>query len=78
MSWAGFCNIYWTNKQLYTKGSLQHLSNSKGTLDMPFFEVSEWVSDSFLTPIQQFFQLHVYHGENKLIFNEMMMTSALF
>jgi len=28
-----------------------------------------------LTPTQQFFQL--YHGENKLIFNEMMMRFAL-
>ena len=36
----------------------------------------EWVSDCCLTPIQQFFQL--YHGENKLIFNETMMRSALF
>ena len=34
---------------------------------------SEWVSDCCLTPIQQFFQL--YHGENKLICNEMMMKS---
>jgi hypothetical protein len=25
-----------------------------------------------------FFQLPVYHGENKLIFNEMMMSSALY
>jgi hypothetical protein len=24
------------------------------------------------------FQLHVYHGDNKLIFNEMMMRSALY
>jgi hypothetical protein len=24
------------------------------------------------------FQLHVYHGENKLIFNEMMIRSALY
>jgi hypothetical protein len=23
-------------------------------------------------------QLHVYHGENKLLFNEMMMMSALY
>ena len=38
--------------------------------------LSEWVSDRCLTPIKQFFQL--YHGENKLIFNEMMMRSALF
>ena len=35
------------------------------------------MSDCCLTPSQQFFQL--YHGENKLIFNEMMMIrSALF
>jgi len=27
-------------------------------------------------PIQQFF--HLYHGDNRLIFNEMMMRSALF
>jgi hypothetical protein len=38
---------------------------------------SEWVSDCHFTSIQQFFQL--YHGENKLIVNEMMMMrSALF
>ena len=36
----------------------------------------EWVSDCCLASTQQFFQL--YHGENKLIFNEMMMRSALF
>ena len=35
----------------------------------------EWVSDYCLTPMQQFFLL--YHVENKLIFNEMMMRSAL-
>jgi hypothetical protein len=34
------------------------------------------VRDCYLTPIQQFVQL--YHGENKLMFNEMMMRSALF
>jgi hypothetical protein len=34
---------------------------------------SEWVSDCSLTPTQQFFS----YGENKLIFNEMMMRSAL-
>jgi hypothetical protein len=33
-----------------------------------------WVSDCCLTPV--IFQ--IYHGENKLIFNEMMMRSALF
>ena len=32
------------------------------------------VSDCCLAPIQKKFQL--YHGENKLIFNEMMMRSA--
>ena len=37
--------------------------------------VSEWVSDCCLTPIQQFFA--VYHAVKKLIFNEMMMRSAL-
>ena len=36
------------------------------------------MNDCCLTPIQHFFQLHVYHGENKLIFNEMMMKSALY
>jgi hypothetical protein len=35
--------------------------------------VSEWVSECCLIPI---FQL--YHGENKLVFNEMMMRSTLF
>jgi hypothetical protein len=33
-----------------------------------------WVSDCCLTPIQ----LHVYHSENKLIFNEMMMSFDLY
>ena len=33
----------------------------------------EWVSDCWLMPI---FQL--YHDENKLIFNEMMMKSILY
>ena len=37
--------------------------------------MSEYVSDCCLMPTQQIFQL--YHGENKLIFNEMMM-SALY
>jgi hypothetical protein len=37
MSWTGFCNIFWSSKQLHTKGSLYHLSTSKSTLDMPFF-----------------------------------------
>jgi hypothetical protein len=36
----------------------------------------KWVSDCCLMHTQQFFQLH--HGENKLIFNEMMMRSALY
>ena len=35
----------------------------------------EWVSDCCLAPNQLFFQL--YHDENKLIFNELMMRSAL-
>ena len=43
-----------------------------------FNTVSEGMSDCCLTPIQQFFSCIVYHGENKLIFNEMMMRSALF
>jgi hypothetical protein len=34
------------------------------------------MSDCCLAPIQQFFQL--YHGESKLIFDEMMIRSALF
>ena len=33
---------------------------------------SEWVSDCCLMPFQQ------YYGENKFIFNEMMMKSALY
>ena len=32
----------------------------------------EWVSNCCLTPLQ------LYHGENKLIFNEMMIRSALY
>ena len=38
--------------------------------------VQSWVSDCCLTPTQQFFYL--YHVENKLIFNEMMMKSSLY
>jgi hypothetical protein len=34
------------------------------------------MSDCCLTPNQQFFQL--YYGENKLMFNEMVMKSALY
>jgi len=34
------------------------------------------VSECCLTPTQAIFQL--YHGDNKLIFNEMMMKSTLF
>jgi hypothetical protein len=37
--------------------------------------MSEWVI-VVLMPVQQFFQL--YYGENKLIFNEVMMKSALY
>ena len=40
--------------------------------DFEFWRVSEWVSDCCLTPTQ------LYHGANKLIFNEMMMRSALY
>jgi hypothetical protein len=39
--------------------------------------VSKWLSEWLLFSANSaFFQL--YHGENKLIFNEMMMTSALY
>jgi len=38
-------------------------------------QMSEWVLDCCLTPTQQLFQLDV---ENKLIFNEMMVRSALY
>jgi hypothetical protein len=37
-------------------------------------EIFVFESDCCLTPTQHFFQL--YHGENKLIFNEMMKRSA--
>jgi hypothetical protein len=43
---------------------LQYIFNSK-----------EWVSDCCLTPLRIF---QLYHGENKLIFNEMMMRSASY
>jgi hypothetical protein len=43
------------------------------------FWVSEWVSEWLLLNANSaVFQLHVYHSENKLLFNEMMMMSALF
>jgi hypothetical protein len=35
--------------------------------------VSEWVSAFWLAHFQR-----LYHGENKLIFNEMMMRAALY
>jgi hypothetical protein len=35
-------------------------------------QICEWMSDCSLTPIQQF------HGEKKLIFNEMMTLSTLY
>ena len=42
-----------------------------------FLRVSEWVSEWLLFNANAaIFQL--YHGENKLIFNEMMMRSALY
>ena len=40
------------------------------------FGVSEWVSDCCLNAKSAIVQL--YHGKNKLIFNEMMMRLALF
>jgi hypothetical protein len=40
------------------------------------FGVSEWVSDCCLNAKSAIVQL--YHGKNKLIFNEMMMRMALF
>jgi len=39
-------------------------------------KLSIGVSDCCLIPTKQIFQL--YHGENKLIFNEMMMRSVLY
>ena len=40
--------------------------------------VSEWVSDYFLTPIQQFFQLQCIWRREQVIFNEMMMIEVRF
>jgi hypothetical protein len=40
-----------------------------------FLPIFEWVSDCCLMPTQQFFS---YHGENGLIFNEMITRSALY
>ena len=41
--------------------------------------VSEWVCDFYLMPSKQFFCcMDLYHGENKLHFNEIIMISALF
>ena len=39
-------------------------------------KLSTGVSDYCFTPTKQIFQL--YHGENKLIFNEMMMRPTLY
>jgi hypothetical protein len=43
--------------------------------DMIFLK-SEWVNNCCLTPNSAIFQQ--YHGETNLIFNEMMMRSALY
>ena len=47
---------------------------------LPFITIlSEWVSEWLLLNANSaVFQLHVYHSENKLLFNEMTMMSALF
>jgi hypothetical protein len=49
------------------------LSDNKNDLLQNIVEVSEWLLFNANSAI---FQL--YHGENKIIFNEMMMRSALY
>ena len=49
------------------------LSDNKNDLLQNIVEVSEWLLFNANSAI---FQL--YHGENKIIFNEMMMMSALY
>ena len=49
------------------------LSDNKNDLLQNIVEVSEWLLFNANSAI---FQL--YHGENKMIFNEMMMRSALY
>ena len=53
----------WLDPLLYINENVNHC------------KFSEWVSDCCLTPIQFFF--HLYHGENKLIFNEMVIHGKL-
>jgi hypothetical protein len=68
-----------------TKDSIGDVIISVLTLyvvDIPyinFLKLNEWVSErSLFNANSAIFQLPVYHGENKLIFNEMMMRSALY
>ena len=68
-------------KSLLQKWPQFSLLEFHGKLVMSFFKIHLWtlliwVSDCCLMPTQQFFQL--YHGKNKLSFNEMMMKSALY
>ena len=48
-------------------------SDNKNDLLQNIVEVSEWLLFSANSAI-----LQLYHGENKVIFNEMMMRSALY
>ena len=56
--------------------SPQHTVQNIRRMHAHAYKMNHWVSDCCLTPTQQFFQL--YHVENKLIVNEMMMRSALY
>jgi hypothetical protein len=53
--------------------SLSESRNLNGDHVFSPIRMSEYVSDCCLMPTQQIFPL--YHGENKLIFNEMMMSA---
>ena len=69
--WQIWCfHIYMgINNYLYFQGihNFYFPSNLEG--------MSEWLLFNTNSAI---FQLHIYHGENKFIFNEMMMMSALY
>ena len=63
-----------TEQPVFSGWPIHHITKSNSIPDSPSSEwVSEWVLINVNSP---FFQL--YHGENKLIFNEMMMRSTLY
>jgi hypothetical protein len=66
---------------LKQKLPLEYVEMNPGRFSNDFYYYicakSEWVSDCCLTPTRQFFS-YISHGEKKLIFNEMLMGSAVY